>query len=191
VNVLENSNSTTQPLKFFGEYHIGEEYDISEWLMYPGCCVFKCYKIVSSLDVKSSPLKFLVVSQSYILIFKALKVKTRAKLISATRLFNLLELRKSSENDKVLTLCWKESANEGVSETVFLVEEAKECINLILKNMETFGATVEKKSIVKQTIEELKNSLAALMQSIEQDKTTKKLEQEASILSEGQALLDN
>jgi hypothetical protein len=191
VNVLENSNSTTQPLKFFGEYHVGEEYDISEWLMYPGCCVFKCYEIVSSLDVKSSPLKYLVVSQSYILVFKALKIKTRAKLISATRLFNLLELRKSSENEKVLTLCWKETANEGVSENVFLVEEAKECINLILKNMETFGATVEKKSIVKQTIEELKNSLAAIAQSIEQDKTMKKLEQEASILSEVLALLDD
>lgn len=173
-------------MKFFGEYHIGEEYDISEWLTYPGCCVFKCYEIVSSLDVKSSPLKYLVVSQSYILIFKALKVKTKAKLLSATKLYNLLELRKSSENDKVLTLCWKGDANEGVSETVLLVEEAKECITLILKNMETFGATVEKKSITTQSIEELKSSLAAVTQSIEQDKTMKKLEQEASILSEAQ-----
>jgi len=166
----------------YGEYHIGEDYEINDWLVYQGCCVFKCKEIISDADIKLQPLYYLVVTEASILLFKALeKKKSKAVLILAAALYNLEELKKSASNEKIITLVIK--LNEANTEEVLYVDECKECINLILANVKKIGMGMDKVTNVGSKVDSIIERVSELEGSLAREKTIEKLEQYASALS--------
>eukprot|EP00351_Strombidinopsis_sp_SopsisLIS2011_P000358 CAMPEP_0116878500 /NCGR_PEP_ID=MMETSP0463-20121206/10254_1 /TAXON_ID=181622 /ORGANISM="Strombidinopsis sp, Strain SopsisLIS2011" /LENGTH=110 /DNA_ID=CAMNT_0004526791 /DNA_START=573 /DNA_END=905 /DNA_ORIENTATION=- len=88
---------------------------------------------------------YVVVTESLLLMFDLnSKIKNVARLISWGTLASLECVRRNLENPDLMTLCWRKTEKREPFEVHLLMQNASECINLLVKHLKRFNITTKK-----------------------------------------------
>lgn len=135
-------------LQKLGTYHLGELYNLDDFLQSESLYVFQAGELVQDKQEQS---KYIVITEANIVSCQLVDAKkSTVRLSSWSHLQNLMNIKRKKDEANTIILTWKatDKQKDGTTQVLF-VREADKFIEIVIKNMKSYGVKVQK-NIVKQ-----------------------------------------
>lgn len=154
VNEKKGIVSAEQP-KLVGKFHLGLQYDMNIWLSNQQCGVFPCQEEKESGSQKRKGYidVYTVVTESVLLYLEPdHKIKNVARLVAWFTLPALEHIKRNLDNPDSISFVWRKIDDYDPLEFQMLMQNANECVNMVVKNLKKQGLMVDKKYEKKRKI---------------------------------------
>jgi len=181
-----SQNPNPEQSQLLGQYHLGHTYNLEDFLSMDSLIVFPAKEITNNKQGNNE--RYIIIAESYFLNFESVdKKKNTIKLLAWAHVQSIANIKKNKENDKTLVFTWHDQTKkDGYSQNIFVVEEAKQLIDTIVKMGQKYGVKVSKtvkkekdlkisdvtaKNYADMNIEELLDNIAFLESKLEKELT--------------------
>jgi hypothetical protein len=142
--------------KMIGKFHLGLQYDMNIWLSNQNCGVFPCQEEKESGQQFNSQDRqgkrkgqyvdvYTVVTESVLLYLEPdHKIKNVARLIAWFTLPALEQIKRNLDNPDSISFIWRKVDDYDALEFKMIMQNANECVNLIVKHLKKQGLIVNK-----------------------------------------------
>lgn len=148
------------PPRFLGTFHLGLLYDMSIWQSNHHSPVFPCQWMPSASSNQPRDLLIVVSDSTQVLLILEPdhKLKNVSRLIGWFTLPALERIQRNLDNPDSISLVWRNNNDEEEEKTThqqfrLIMQNANDCVNMIVKALKKQGATVNKNYQKKQKSE--------------------------------------
>lgn len=172
--------------QLLGQYHLGHMYNLEDFLSMDNVHLFPAKEIINSSSSNNE--RYIMIAESFFLNLESVdKKKNTLRLLSWAHVQSIQNIKKSKDDEATLIFTWHDqSKTEGITQNAFVLEQAKQLVELIIKMGQKYGVKVNKSikkfrdlklaDVTAQNyegikIEELLDNIAFLEQQLEQELT--------------------
>lgn len=130
-----------------GKFHLGLQYDMNIWLSNQACGVFPCQEEKETTQQLNNSTDRSVKRKGYVDVYTVVtesvllylepdhKIKNVARLVAWFTLPALEQIKRNLDNPDSISFIWRKVDDYDALEFKMIMQNANECVNLIVKHL--------------------------------------------------------